>query len=156
VVLSASLDLDPEAAIFADDGSGGPPTRIYISDAVATRRRERFAGKAEVVPVGLQRKMPDLATVLLDLASIDVQSLLVEGGGKTFAAFTEAGIADLGALFYSNKLIGNDGSTPMLAGAAVREPALGWKLKRRDLLPLGNDFLLLGSFQRPEQTSGEK
>jgi hypothetical protein len=53
-------------------------------------------------------------------------------------------------------LIGNDGSTPMLAGAAVREPALGWRLERRDLLPLGNDFLLLGSFLQPGQAGGEK
>ena len=155
-MLSASLDLDPEAAIFSDRGTGGPPTRIYTSDSASTRRRERFAGKAEIVPVGLERNMPDLRTVLLDLASIDVQSLLVEGGGETFAAFMKAGIADRGALFYSNKLIGNDGSTPMLAGAAVREPALGWKLQRRDLLPLGNDFMLLGSFLRPGQSSGGK
>jgi diaminohydroxyphosphoribosylaminopyrimidine deaminase/5-amino-6-(5-phosphoribosylamino)uracil reductase len=154
VVLSASLDLDPEAAIFSDSGTGGPPTRIYTSDFASTRRRERFAGKAEVVPVGLKCKMPDLRTVLLDLASIDVQSLLVEGGGETFAAFTREGIADRGALFYSNKLIGNDGSTPMLAGAAVREPAMGWQLERRDLLPLGNDFLLLGSFLQPGHASG--
>jgi len=156
VVLSSSLDLDPSAAIFDDDGCGGPPTRIYTSDAAGSRRRARFAGRAEVVAVGSRGKMLDLKTVLLDLAALDVQSLLVEGGGMTFAAFIAAGLADRGALFYSNRLIGNEGATPMLAGAAVREPAQGWRLERRDVLPLGDDFLLLGDFRQPQRATRRK
>jgi diaminohydroxyphosphoribosylaminopyrimidine deaminase/5-amino-6-(5-phosphoribosylamino)uracil reductase len=149
VVISASLDLNPSAAIFDDDNRGGPPTRVYTSDAVSIRRRERFAGRAEIVPVGSRNNKLDLKSVLFDLAALDVQSLLVEGGGSTFAAFMAAGVADRGALFYSNKLIGDEGSTPLLAGPAVREPALGWRLQRRDLLPFGRDFLVLGTFEPP-------
>jgi diaminohydroxyphosphoribosylaminopyrimidine deaminase/5-amino-6-(5-phosphoribosylamino)uracil reductase len=156
VVLSASLDLDPEAAIFGKAPPGSPPTRIYTSDAVSTRRRERFAGKAELAPVGMRGRKLDLSTVLFDLATLEVQSLLVEGGGETIAAFLKSGIADRGALFYSNKLIGNDGSTPMVAGPAVSEPDLGWRMSRRRLLPFGTDFLLLGSFDPPAGGSRRK
>jgi diaminohydroxyphosphoribosylaminopyrimidine deaminase/5-amino-6-(5-phosphoribosylamino)uracil reductase len=156
IVLSASLDMDPASAIFDSAHHSCPPTRIYTTDAASVRRREKFAGRAEIVPVGMTRKRLDLRTVLLDLAGLDVQSLLVEGGGETYSAFLEAGIADRGALFFSNKLIGNDGSTPMLAGPAVREPSLGWRLEQSDLLPLGRDFLLLGSFKPPELPVGRR
>jgi diaminohydroxyphosphoribosylaminopyrimidine deaminase/5-amino-6-(5-phosphoribosylamino)uracil reductase len=156
IVLSASLDLDRDAAIFREAPAGSPPTRIYTSDFASVRRRERLAAVAEVVPVGMRGKKLDLCTVLFDLATLDVQSLLVEGGGETLSAFLRAGIADRGALFYSNKLIGNDGSTPLIAGAAVTEPGLGWRLRRRELLPFGEDMLLLGTFEPPAGGSGRR
>jgi diaminohydroxyphosphoribosylaminopyrimidine deaminase/5-amino-6-(5-phosphoribosylamino)uracil reductase len=149
IVLSAGLDLDPSSAIFDDDGRGGAPTRIYTSDEASSGLGRRLAGRAEIVPVGMKTRQLDLEAVLLDLAALGVQSLLVEGGGRTFAAFVRAGLADRGALFFSNKLLGDENSTPLMAGPAVSEPDLSWRLEERELLPLGKDFLLLGSFKPP-------
>jgi len=150
VVLSTSLDLDPAAQLFRAAG-GDPPTLLYTVENAPARRAARLAGRAEIVEVGRRGGELDLRAVLQNLAEREVQSVLVEGGGATFAAFLAAGLADALALFQSPKLIGARGATPFLDGPAVAEPALAPRLERRTLLCLGEDILVMGRVVRNEE-----
>lgn len=149
VVLSARLDLDPEARVFTTEGDG-PPTLVYTTEELSGKGAARLARRAEVVVVGRRGAGLDLRAVLQNLAERQVQSLLVEGGGTTFAAFLAAGLADALALFQSPKLIGTGGATPFLDGPAVAEPALAPRLERRSLLCFGEDLLVMGRVARSE------
>lgn len=143
VVLSAALDLDLSARLFEEAGAGPPPL-IYTSEEASPARVERLAERADVVVAGRAGAGLDLGGVLKDLAGRQVQSLLVEGGGTTFAAFMAAGLADAVALFHSPKLIGARDATPFLDGPAVAEPGRAPRFERRNVLSLGDDILVLG------------
>jgi diaminohydroxyphosphoribosylaminopyrimidine deaminase/5-amino-6-(5-phosphoribosylamino)uracil reductase len=148
VVLSGTLRLDPSAQVFEAAATTGGATRVYTADRAAARANRELADRAEIVPVGrTSGGSLDLRAVLQHLAESGVQSLLVEGGGATFASFLRAGLADAGALFYSPKLLGARGATPLFDGPTVARPALGRRLERRCLISLGEDLVVLGSFQ---------
>jgi len=147
VVLSNSLELDPDAQVFRTAEATGGATRVYTADRAAARANPQLADRAEIVPVGrASAGALDLRAVLQHLGESGVQSLLVEGGGATFASFLTAGLADAGALFYSPKLLGARGATPLLDGPTVAQPALGRRLERRQLISLGEDLVVLGRF----------
>ena len=59
----------------------------------------------------------DLARVLEDLGRCGAQSVLVEGGARTFGTLLDAGMADRAALFVAGKLLGARGGTPHKASA---------------------------------------
>ena len=151
VVLSPSLRLDPAARIFRGGREGEPPTRVYTSERAPEERLERLAGRAEIVCVAGDGEGLSLRMVLDDLGGSGVQSLLVEGGARTLAAFLSAGLAGRAALFTSGRLLGARGGTPMLDGPAVATPDRGWKVLRDQVVPLGADVLVLGRLERPAE-----
>jgi diaminohydroxyphosphoribosylaminopyrimidine deaminase/5-amino-6-(5-phosphoribosylamino)uracil reductase len=147
VVLSRSLDLDPEAQVFTGSGM---PTRIYTTRAASGERAARFAGRAEVVRLeGGDDSSLSLEAVLDDLGALGVQSLMVEGGARTLAGFVGSGLAGRAALFYAGKLLGARGGTPFLDEPTVADPASAWRLRHDQLVPLGPDLLVLGRVDRP-------
>jgi len=143
-ILAPGLDLEPDSRIFERESADDPLTRIYTSKSAPTERESLFAGRAEVVRVAEQNGSLDLQAVLDDLLGCGVHSLLVEGGGRTFAGFLDAGLADRAALFQAAKWIGARGGTPLIDGPCASEPAAGWRLERMRQLALGADLLLLG------------
>jgi len=148
VVVTSSLDIDPDAKIFAD---GRGRTRVYTTEAATSDRVERLAGRAEVVRLpGGEGGVP-LEAVLDDLGALGVQSLLVEGGSRTLTGFVHAGLAQRAALFYAGKLLGARGGTPFLDEASVSSPDAGWRVGPEQLVPLGPDLLVLGRLDRPGQ-----
>jgi len=148
VIVTRSLDLDPEAKIFTQ---GDRETRVYTSEEAASDRAARLAGRAEVIRIPDSEGGLSLETVLEDLGSLDVQSLMVEGGARTLAGFVNAGLAQRTALFYAGKLLGARGGTPFLDEPTVASPDSGWRVKNEQLIPLGPDLLVLGRLERPGQ-----
>ncbi len=142
-VLAPDLAIAPGARLFEGDPSREILARIYVSERLKKGAATPFDGRAEVVPVAERGGGLDLEEVLADLASAGAQSVLVEGGGKTLAAFLEAGLADEVALFVAPVLLGGRGGTPLLERATVREPALGWRLEEVRRIPLGQDLLVV-------------
>jgi len=138
VVLSASLDLPPTAKIFA-----GRP-RVYTARAA----EGPLAAAADVVQVPAASDGLDLHAVLRDLAREGVQSVLVEGGGRTHAAFLSAGLADEVALFVAPRLFGAIGGTPLLAGPVASSPDGAWALRAVRTIGIGPDLLVTA---RPER-----
>jgi len=150
VVLSDSLDLDPGAVLFEPGAQGAPRPRVYTG-LDNPEREAALEGRAAVVRVGRRDGELDLAAVLADLRECGVQSILVEGGAATHAAFVRQGLADRAALFVSTRLLGSRGGTPLLDLDAVAAPDLGWRLTPDWQLPLGDDLLLMGPVVRPGQ-----
>jgi len=138
VVLSDRLDLPLSAKIFANR------PRIYTSrDPAGPLTEVADVVRVPSTPLGL-----DLHAVLADLAADGVQSVLVEGGGRTHAAFLAAGLADEIALFVAPRLLGARGATPLLDGPTAASPEGGWALRRPRFLAVGRDVLVIA---RPER-----
>jgi diaminohydroxyphosphoribosylaminopyrimidine deaminase/5-amino-6-(5-phosphoribosylamino)uracil reductase len=145
-VLAPELDLDPGAALFR---APGRRPRLYASAAAAAERVERLAAVADVVRVAEHADGLAIDEVLADLGRLSVQSVLVEGGARTFASFLDAGRADRMALFVAPRLVGARGATPLVDRLAADAPALGLHLDIRHQLALGPDLVLLGRLGGP-------
>jgi diaminohydroxyphosphoribosylaminopyrimidine deaminase/5-amino-6-(5-phosphoribosylamino)uracil reductase len=143
VVLSTSLELDPASKVFDEDQPGSPRTRVYTSSP-DTSRPQALLERGEVVRVAERDGGADLSAALADLARCGVQSVLVEGGGRTFGRFLDSGLAQRMALFVSGKLLGGRGGVPLIDRVTVARPDLGWRFEREELIPLGEDLLLWG------------
>jgi diaminohydroxyphosphoribosylaminopyrimidine deaminase/5-amino-6-(5-phosphoribosylamino)uracil reductase len=87
----------------------------------------------------------DLAEMLRRLAGMNIQSVLVEGGGEIHGQLLEAGLCDRAALFIAPKLIGAAG-TPVVAAEGPDQMAKAWKLQGISWKQLGDDILVRGSF----------
>lgn len=145
VVLAEHLGIDASAKIFM---SAGPAPRVYAAEGVSRAAEAVLSGVAQVVRVPAGETGLDLPAVLADLAGIGVQSVLVEGGGRTHAAFLAAGLADEVALFLAPRLLGAVGATPLLAGLTAPSPDRGWRLAALRSIPVGVDLLVTA---RPER-----
>ena len=151
VVIASGPTLDPGRAIF-DRGERSPATRVYLPDGATGY--DDLARVADVRIVAGQGGRVDLDSVLSDLGGDGVQSVLVEGGGRTLAAFLHAGLAHEAAFFGAPVLLGSGGGTSLIDGPTVADPASGWRLTGVRRFPLGEDTVVLGRLQRPEPQDG--
>jgi diaminohydroxyphosphoribosylaminopyrimidine deaminase/5-amino-6-(5-phosphoribosylamino)uracil reductase len=142
-VLSERLDLDPRSAVFRVS-PGASRTRIYTSSTAAQASLDALRRVADVIPVARLDAGLDLRHVLRDLLAAGVQSVLVEGGGRTHAGFVAAGLASRIALFLGPTLLGARGATPLLDGPSVPSLDRALRIVNRRVLPLGDDLLVLG------------
>lgn len=152
VVLDSQLRTPPTAALLAQARAQAPlivATRprkpgsksgSKSDTGLASRQRKLEAAGAEVwfAPAARDGRAV-LSSVLRQLASREVQSLLVEGGSQIHGAFVSAGLVDSVALFLAPRLVGS--GVPVVEG-----PGLDWR-KPATLGPisvraLGDDVLL--------------
>jgi len=154
VVLSGSLSIDPESRLFAIE-PGSPLPLVFTREGRPETLLRRFELRAE--PVGLPPVGDglDLAALLDVLGRRGVQSLLVEGGGRTHAAFLAAGLVDRAAIFVADRMLGARGGTPLIDGSTVAEPLSGWRLETTQQIPLAGDTLLLGALRSPDRGASE-
>jgi diaminohydroxyphosphoribosylaminopyrimidine deaminase/5-amino-6-(5-phosphoribosylamino)uracil reductase len=149
VVLAPRLGLDPSANVFRRETQHAPQTRVYVAAGCPEAEMARFRDVAEIVPIAHSVEGFDLAAVLRDLHAIGVQSVLVEGGGKTLGAFVTRGLVDEVVLFVADRFFGTGDATPVLDVPAASEPGTAWRFVRRSTIPLGPDVVLVGSLEAP-------
>ncbi|MBN2574637.1 MAG: bifunctional diaminohydroxyphosphoribosylaminopyrimidine deaminase/5-amino-6-(5-phosphoribosylamino)uracil reductase RibD [Deltaproteobacteria bacterium] len=142
VVLDSHLRTPPAAALLRTS----LPALIVAATpkrpdrALAVRQRWLTAAGAEVVFLPPDRDgRPALPALLRLLAAREVQSLLVEGGGRIHGAFVRAGLVDSVAVFLAPRLVGS--GVPIVEGLGLdwRRPALLGPISVRGV---GEDVLL--------------
>ncbi|HEY5222456.1 MAG TPA: dihydrofolate reductase family protein [Microbacteriaceae bacterium] len=123
VTVTASGDLDPRAALFADDDT---MKLVYCPTSQSTGLRRRLGGAVIVVGLGEEVAM---SALVADLSDRGVRRLMVEGGGVTLTQFLAASLADELQLAIAPFFVG-DSSAPRFVGDA----AFPWTSDRRAAL----------------------
>lgn len=137
VVLDGRLRAPPNARVFL----GRPP--VWLATTIAAKRRRGARYRAGVV-LGLGGRGGRIAipSLLRHLWLLGVNSVLVEGGGETHAAFVEARCVDRVVAFVAPAIVGGRDAVPMIGGrgvARLREaPRLGAFAVRR----VGSDLVI--------------
>lgn len=147
VVLDPEASIPPTSRVVLAGPPGTPRTRVYASAAAATRTGGRIVD-AEVVATPCAAGRLDLRAVLEDLATQGIQSVLVEGGGRTIGAFLAAGLADEAAIFVAPRLMGEGGTIPLVGAAGAADPSGAPRLVRARRISFGADLLLWGEIER--------
>jgi len=123
VTVTASGDLDPRSAFFAEDDT---EKLVYCPRGAERRIRRRLGGTATVVQLGDDVRMADL---LSDLGDRGVRRLMVEGGGTTLTQFLADDIVDELQLAVAPVFVG-DRRAPRFVGDAL----FPWTGERRATL----------------------
>ena len=116
-VVSGSADLDPAAALFADQDPDDPAPFVYTSAGVAPDRLTGLSGVAEVV---VADGVLNVVEVVADLHDRGVDTLLCEGGPGLVAQLASAGLVDELCLSVSPLIVG--GGSGLLAGTPLPTP----------------------------------
>ncbi len=140
VVLDSNLRISPRANLF----KGKAKTVVFTSPGAPRGREKALVQRgAAVFRVPLRRKVLSLKAVLKVLHSLQVRSLLVEGGGEIHASFLREKLADEVALFVSPKILGGKGPT-WVGGPGIENPNNAPYLKDVKIERIGQDFLMTG------------
>jgi diaminohydroxyphosphoribosylaminopyrimidine deaminase/5-amino-6-(5-phosphoribosylamino)uracil reductase len=144
VVLAPRLGLDPTARVFRRESPTEPSARMYVATTCPEAETAALRDVAEIVRVPHGVEGLDLSAVLADLRDAGVQSILIEGGGKTSGSFLRCGLVDEIVLFIAGRLFGSGGATPVVDAPAATDPETAWRVAPMSFIPLGPDLVVVG------------
>lgn len=145
---------DPELTVRLPDFAGTHPLRVVLDSRLRTPATAKVAsgntlifttaqphpiGQAEVVAVAPNDGRPAISAVLDALATRNIGSILIEGGGRVAASFIQAGAVDAIEWFRAPILLGGEGR-PCVASLALAKLAHAPKFRRLGVEPVGDDL----------------
>ncbi len=127
---------------------------IVVTATMAREKEEALLSLGTEVwrPPGNEGNI-DLLAFLQRLGEENIDSLLVEGGGETAAAFLEASLVDKVAFFIAPILIGGRDAIPTVGGAGAKQVSEALHLKRVEIERIGEDLLVTGYPERGNASS---
>lgn len=148
VILDSRLRLAPESRVVKtvrDD------VLVLCSFAEEHKRRrlEALGVRVEQVPLGAPDGRPGMKAIAERLATMDITSLLVEGGAMVNWAALASGVVDKVFLYYAPKILAGTGSVPFAAGAGFRRMSEAAYVRSFTLHRFGEDFALEGYLRDP-------
>jgi diaminohydroxyphosphoribosylaminopyrimidine deaminase/5-amino-6-(5-phosphoribosylamino)uracil reductase len=142
IVLDRRLRISPAARLLRQRD---PERTLIVTGRRAPPERARAlaARGARVLRVAARRGKLSWSALLKQLASLGIQSVLIEGGAAIAASALKEKAVDKILFFYAPKLIGGDGRV-MIDGLGVREAKSSLKLKHLEIARAGNDLVVSG------------
>ncbi|MCD6141241.1 bifunctional diaminohydroxyphosphoribosylaminopyrimidine deaminase/5-amino-6-(5-phosphoribosylamino)uracil reductase RibD [Candidatus Bipolaricaulota bacterium] len=140
IVLDGAGRIPLDLRMFHQEGR-----TIVATAAMPEEKEERL--RAQAVEVwrlpGAEGKV-DLRRLLGRLGEENLDSLLVEGGSETAAAFLEARLVDKVALFIAPIIIGGRNAVTAVGGSGVERVTAALRLKDVVIARFGDDLLVSG------------
>ncbi len=124
---------------------------VLCSFAEEKRKRElQDQGiRVEQVPVGVGDGRPDMLQITRRLGTMEITSLLVEGGAMINGAALASGIVDKVFLYYAPKILAGTGSVPFATGPGFARMSEAAYVKSINLHRFGEDFAVEGYLRDP-------
>jgi diaminohydroxyphosphoribosylaminopyrimidine deaminase/5-amino-6-(5-phosphoribosylamino)uracil reductase len=148
VIVDSRLRLPAESRIVK---TAKDDVLVLCSFAEEKRKRELLDHgiKVEQVPVGVGDGRPDMAQIARRLGTMEITSLLVEGGAMINGAALASGIVDKVFLYYAPKILAGTGSVPFATGPGFAHMSDAAYLKAIRLHRFGEDFGVEGYLRDP-------
>jgi diaminohydroxyphosphoribosylaminopyrimidine deaminase/5-amino-6-(5-phosphoribosylamino)uracil reductase len=115
IVLDTHLSISPDARILKLDSNSD--TILITGSTVSEDKKKKVVKKGVrqiVQPV--KDGQIDLKPLMVQLGSMGITSLLVEGGSRVIASAFRSGIVDKALFFYAPKILGGDDGIPICRG----------------------------------------
>ena len=124
---------------------------VLCSFAEEKRKRElqNQGIRVEQVPVGVGDGRPDMKQIARRLGTMEITSLLVEGGAMINGAALASGIVDKVFLYYAPKILAGTGSVPFATGPGFARMSEAAYVKSIRLHRFGEDFAVEGYLRDP-------
>src|SRR4029077_14720726 len=148
VIVDSRLRLPPESRVVK---TAKDDVLVLCSFAEEKRKRElqNQGIRVEQVPVGVGDGRPDMAGITRCLGTMEITSLLIEGGAMINGAALASGIVDKVFLYYAPKILAGTGSVPFSTGTGFRHLNEAAQVKPFELHRFGEDFAVEGYMRDP-------
>ena len=134
VILDAAEYLDANRRVFQLESEA--PTWVAVPEGGAC------AAADAVLRVAASDAGLDMRDLMKQLASREVMSVLIEGGGATHASAFEAGVVDKVMFFVAPKIVGGRDAVSAVEGGGIERMADAISLRDMKATPVGNDILI--------------
>ena len=131
------------AKVFNSDSSSG--ALIAITENAPSEKIEALKSiGADVLAIEEKDGRVCLRALMRELASREITSVLIEGGGEINAAALQAGIVDKLMFFVAPKLIGGKAAPGPIGGVGIARLAEAYELRDITTSQIGADVLIEG------------
>lgn len=147
IVVDSHLRTPPTARMLMSSSSAC--TIIATTSQAADERRVQLEARGARVLVveGTEPRVP-LRALMDQLGSLQITSLLLEGGGEVHEAALRADIVDKVMFFLAPKLLGGRAAPPAIGGQGVAQLTQAVTLERVRVQMLDDDLLVEGYVRR--------
>jgi len=148
VIVDSRLRLPPQSRVVK---TAKDDVLVLCSFAEEKRKRELLNQgiRVEQVPVGAGDGRPDMRGIARRLGTMEITSLLVEGGAMINGAALASGIVDKVFLYYAPKILDGMGSVPFATGVGFDRMSDAAQVKSIKLHRFGEDFAVEGYLRDP-------
>lgn len=148
VIVDSRLRLPPESRVVK---TAKDDVLVLCSFAEEKRKRELLDQgiRVEQVPVGVGDGRPDMLQIGRRLGTMEITSLIVEGGAMINGAALASGIVDKVFLYYAPKILAGTGSVPFATGPGFAHMSDAAYVKEIRLHRFGEDFAVEGYLRDP-------
>jgi diaminohydroxyphosphoribosylaminopyrimidine deaminase / 5-amino-6-(5-phosphoribosylamino)uracil reductase len=148
VIVDSRLRLPPQSRVVK---TAKDDVLVLCSFAEEKRKRELLDQgiRVEQVPVGVGDGRPDMKGIARRLGTMEIISLLVEGGAMINGAALASGIVDKVFLYYAPKILDGMGSVPFATGVGFDRMSDAAQVKAIKLHRFGEDFAVEGYLRDP-------
>jgi diaminohydroxyphosphoribosylaminopyrimidine deaminase / 5-amino-6-(5-phosphoribosylamino)uracil reductase len=148
VIVDSRLRLPPQSRVVK---TAKDDVLVLCSFAEEKRKRELLNQgiRVEQVPVGAGDGRPDMRGIAHRLGTMEITSLLVEGGAMINGAALASGIVDKVFLYYAPKILDGMGSVPFATGVGFDRMSDAAQVKSIKLHRFGEDFAVEGYLRDP-------
>ncbi len=143
IVLDSAARTPPDARLITQD-SRAPVIIAVTAAAPGERIKALEAAGARVIVQQKNYGRVDIAALMSALASMEITSLLVEGGGQVHASFLESRVADKVVWFIAPKLIGGVSAPGPVSGDGVELLNEAIRIERVNVKSFGEDICVEG------------
>ena len=140
IICDTHLRTPPEAQVVTTAGS--TPT-ILATCCTDEKRLNTYQSKGcQVLCLHAENNHVDLVQLMEQLGQMQIDSVLLEGGGTLNWAALNAGIVQQVQAYIAPKLFGGKDAKTPVEGLGVPSPAAAFHLKDSRICRLGEDFLI--------------
>jgi diaminohydroxyphosphoribosylaminopyrimidine deaminase/5-amino-6-(5-phosphoribosylamino)uracil reductase len=152
VILDTRLRLTPTAKMLTLQSKAN--TLVFCGPgADAGKRKTLSDAGATIYEVGLKDSRLDLNEVLKQLGTLQLNSVLVEGGSGVHTSFLQEGLVDQVSLFMAPLFLGKE-SIPVVGELGITDVQKGKRFKLNRVKRFGDDVLVEGFFE-PRMGTGK-
>jgi diaminohydroxyphosphoribosylaminopyrimidine deaminase/5-amino-6-(5-phosphoribosylamino)uracil reductase len=148
VIVDSRLRFPPESRVVK---TAKDDVLVLCSFAEENRKRQlqQQGIRVEQVAVGVGDGRPDMAGIARRLGTMEITSLLIEGGAMINGAALASGVVDKVFLYYAPKILAGTGAVPFATGPGFAHMQDAASVKAIRLHRFGEDFAVEGYLRDP-------
>ena len=143
IILDTHLSILPDAKVLQQKSDS--KTILVAGKAVARDKKTAIEQTgARVIAIRLKDGRIDLQALMDQLGTLDITSLLIEGGSQVLASAFGSSIVDKVFFFYAPKILGGNDGVPICSGAGAALMSQSIAVSDISVHRLGDDVLIEG------------
>ena len=147
IVLDTQLSISPDARILQLESNSD--TILFTGDSVTEAKKKKIIKDGvRVIERPLKESQIDLKSLMAELGSMGISSLLIEGGSRVIASALRSGVIDKVNFFYAPKILGGDDGIPICQGQGPELMKDSTRLKDIRVQRFDDDVMIEGYIEK--------